>query len=183
MKQRPRIEHYCCLFSETYADLRAILLLGLTRKQYLDQQFIPDTFAGDIALRRLVVTAVLVEKGQETGRTGRNQRTSACTASSGRAWRPPPTTLWRKVFPPCLFYDLKEYLCECFDHTPTGYDGEKGLLFDSLRGTFSALTDNSSIYQLEQRLIQFINDYADTMPSRSKEVLSALARMKEEFQQ
>lgn len=183
VKQRLRIEHYCYLFSETYADLQAILLLGLTRKQYLDQQFIPDTFAGDIALRRLVVTAVLVEKGQKHWEDWEKSEDEHLYRLIGQSVETSPCSFVAEDISPCLFYDLKEYLCECFDHTPTGYDGEKGLLFGSLRGTFSALTDNSSIYQLEQRLVQFINDYADTMPNRSKEVLDTLARMKKEFQQ
>lgn len=183
VKRRPRIEHYCYLFSETYADLQAILLLGLTREQYLDRQFIPDTFAGDIALRKLVVTAVLVEKGQEHWEDWEKSEDERMYRLIGQSVETSPCSFVAAKISPCLFYDLKKYLCECYDHTPTRYDGEKGLLFDCLRGAFSALTDNSSIYRLEQRLVQFICDYADTLPSRSNEVLEALTRTEAEFRQ
>lgn len=182
VKRRRWTEHYCYLFSETYADLQAILLLGLTREQYLDRQFLPDTFAGDIAPRKLAVTAALMEMEQEGWEDWNKKENEHLYCLIGQRVETSPENFAAEGILPWLFYDLKEYLCECFRHTPTSYAGERSLLHEQLRNIFKSLADNHSIYQLEQQLIQFINEYADMLPKRSEQVYNALSKLEERLE-
>lgn len=148
-----RHEHFCYLFSETYADLQVIRLLNMSQEQY--QRMFRGITAEDLKTRTLAVSTALAK--QKIWKTPKESEEKLL------ALRPPQDTavyLQEHNINPALFHAQVEYLCECSTRmTDKLQQDNLQAAIKDIRHIYSTMSKNGSVLELDKDLFDFVSRY------------------------
>lgn len=158
----------CYMFQETFADLQAILLLEMDWKDYAQllsqnpQREQGTTIIEDCPLRMLAVANVLLKSGVWTvaSLTGGGDALKSVESCIGLDCRRAPTKLIKNKFNPTFLLYLTEYLAACEDRIKRSFADEiREAKIKTLRELHESLSDETSIFELQNTLSLFIEKY------------------------
>lgn len=158
----------CYMFKETFADLQAILLLGMEWGDYAQlltqhpQQEKNPVMVKDCPLRMLAVARVLLESGvwEDTSLKEGGialQPVRVCVSLDYRRF---PSKLESQNINPTFLLYLIEYLVACEEKIKESFANPKREpQIQTLRTLYASLSDKASMCELQNKLSQFIENY------------------------
>lgn len=158
----------CYMFKETFADLQAILLLDMEWGDYVQlltqhpQREKNPSMVEDCPLRMLAVARVLLGSGVWTDASLKEggsalQSVRECVALD---YRRAPSKLGSQNINPTFLLYLIEYLTACEEKIKESFANPKReLRIQTLRTLYASLSDRASVCELQNKLLQFIENY------------------------
>lgn len=163
-----QIDKLCYMFGETFADLQAILLLNMKWCDYAQllsqhpQRQQGTTIVKDCPLRMLAVAKVLLLLGEWTNDS---MQESKDTFEDVRACihldcERVPSKLREHEFNPTFLRYLTEYLSACVSRIKGSFASvEREQQVQVFRDLHSTLSDETSMYTLQNTILMFIEEY------------------------
>lgn len=161
-----KYKRLCDLFRETFADLQAVLLFDMSWEQYRNLLRRGDGWSGlkDCPLRMLAVAGVLAESGRWSAEEVRKDPDAPPGFREAMGLEPQRHAgrLGKLGFDAAALFYLREYLRECGDRVEEVLgEEERRPKVEALRRMHEALSDESSVLELDQALLEFVGGYRE----------------------